>query len=204
MPPSPIAVARPGRDESLLATRSVARRPFDPSVTGQRVKLGLAGAVIPDDPVALGAGRLGFVDRNRSITFPSSSTLSWMAPAGLALAYQCTECRVFAPCTGQDSEKPAAVLMDVGHVLGGGELAVGDIEEVAAAGQLAEHFPGPDGSGRRWRYRSRRGSAPARHHRADGEDIKQLLQVGAMVLVVTVGDGEVQLARRVRSLSAAS
>src|SRR5262249_36552609 len=39
-------------------------------------------------------------------------------------------------------DEPAAVLVEVGHVLGGRQLAVGDVEEVAAAGQPAEQPPG--------------------------------------------------------------
>ena len=31
--------------------------------------------------------------------------------------------------------------MQIGHVLGGGQLAVGDVEEVATSGQLAEQLP---------------------------------------------------------------
>ena len=65
-------------------------------------------------------------------------------PAGLALADRRAEGGVLAAGARQDGEEPAAVLMDVGHVLGGGELAVGDVEEVAAAGQLAEDVPGLD------------------------------------------------------------
>ena len=33
-------------------------------------------------------------------------------------------------------------LLDVGHVLGGGQLAVGDVEEVASAGRATEQVPG--------------------------------------------------------------
>src|SRR5579883_2399034 len=52
------------------------------------------------------------------------------------------EGRILAPSVGQDVQESAAVPMDVGHVLGGGQLAVRDRQELAAAGQLAEQIPG--------------------------------------------------------------
>ena len=81
--------------------------------------------------------------------------------------------------------------MDVGHVLGGGQLAVGHVKEVAAAGQLAEQVPGVE-------MRAIVGGVAAldaelHRHAAvagDGEDVEQLLEVGAMVLVVSPGDGQ--------------
>jgi hypothetical protein len=91
---------------------------------------------------------------------------------------------------GQDGEGSAAVLGDGGQVLGGGGLAVGDVEEVGAAGETAEEVPGvavravvggvaaldpePDGDG-----------AVAGHR----EEIKEWFEVGSVVLVVTPGDG---------------
>jgi hypothetical protein len=84
--------------------------------------------------------------------------------------------------------------MDVGHVLGGGELAVGDVEEVAAAGELAEHLPGTlmgtvvGGVAALDPELHRHGAVAC-----DGEDIKRLLEVRAMVLVVAVGDGQAEL-----------
>ena len=81
--------------------------------------------------------------------------------------------------------------MEVGHVLGGGQLAVGDVEEVAAAGQLAEQLPGRP-------VRAVVGGVAAldpelhRHGAVAGdrEDVEQLLEVGAVVLVVPPGDGQ--------------
>ena len=85
------------------------------------------------------------------------------------------------------------MLMDVGHVLGGGQLAVGDVEEVAAAGQLAEQVPGGAvgavvGGVAALDAELHRHGAVAR----DGEDVEQLLEVGAVVLVVAPGDGQPQ------------
>ena len=97
---------------------------------------------------------------------------------------------VLAPGAGEHGEEPAAVLVDVGHVLGGGELAVGDVEEVAAPGEFAEEVPG-------LAVRAVVGGVAAcdaevHGHGAvagDGEDVQELFQVGAVVLVVAPGDG---------------
>ena len=83
------------------------------------------------------------------------------------------------------------MLMDVGHVLGGGQLAVGDVEEVAPAGQLAEQVPGVAvgavvGGVAALDPELHRHGAVA----GDGEDVEQLLEVGAVVLVVAPGDGQ--------------
>ena len=64
-------------------------------------------------------------------------------PPGLALPNRRAEGGVLGAGTGQHGEEAATTLMEMGHVLGGGELAVGDVEEVTAAGQFAEQFPGP-------------------------------------------------------------
>ena len=113
------------------------------------------------------------------------------SPAGLALQHRRAEGGVLAPGAGQHAEEPAAVLVEVGHVLGGGQLAVGDVEEVAPAGQLAEQLPGGA-------VRAVVGGVAAldpelhRHGAVAGdrEDVEQLLQVGAVVLVVPPGDGQ--------------
>ena len=102
---------------------------------------------------------------------------------------------VFASGSRQDGDEPAAVLVEVGHVLGGGELAVGDVEEVGAAGEFAEEIPG-------LAVRAVVGGVAALDaelHR-DGpvacyrENVKQLFQVGPVVLVVAPGDGGPELA----------
>src|SRR5439155_14271190 len=115
-------------------------------------------------------------------------------PPGLAFADGHAEGRVLATGAWQDGEEPAAVVMDVGHVLSGGELAVGDVEEVAAAGQLAEDLPGADmgavvGGVAALDAEVDRHGAVAR----DGEDVEELLEVGPVVLVMAVGDGQAKL-----------
>ena len=113
------------------------------------------------------------------------------SPVGPAREDLGAEGGVLAAGAGQDAEEPAAVLMDVGHVLGGGQLAVGDVEEVAAAGQLAEQVPGGAvgavvGGVAALDPELHRHGAVA----GDGEDVEQLLEVGAVVLVVAPGDGQ--------------
>ena len=184
------------RGEASFARNSASRRhrPLDPLQPRRRVQLGLARAVIPDQPVPLGAGRLRLVDREPVDQLPVVVVLvvdprQWTRPAQDLGA----EGGVLAAGAGQDAQEPAAVLMDVGHVLGGGELAVGDVEEVAAAGQLAEEVPGVA-------VRAVVGGVAAldpelhRHGAVAGdrEDVKQLLEVGAMVLVVAPGDGQAE------------
>src|SRR5207302_93333 len=86
------------------------------------------------------------------------------------------------------------VAVDVGHVLDGGQLAVGDVEEVLSAGELAEEVPG-------LAVRAVVGGVAALDPEVHGdgavagdrEDIEQLLEVGAVVLVVAVGDGQAEL-----------
>ncbi|MCV7036891.1 hypothetical protein H7H69_22535 [Mycobacterium heckeshornense] len=39
---------------------------------------------------------------------------------------------------GQHGQEPAPVAVDVAHVVAGGELAVGDVEEVAASQERAQ------------------------------------------------------------------
>ena len=59
----PLAVARPRRGQLRPQLGQRRRRPLDPLVPRQRVEFGLAGAVIPDQAVPLGGGRLRLVDR---------------------------------------------------------------------------------------------------------------------------------------------
>ena len=72
-----------------------------------------------------------------------------------------------------------------------GQLAVGHVEEVASAGQLAEQVPGV-AVGLVVRHVAAF-RAEVQGHAAvgsDREDEQQLFQVGTMVLVVAEGDGQ--------------
>jgi len=115
-------------------------------------------------------------------------------PGGLASAELGAKGRIFAACPGQHTDEPAAVLVHVGHVLGGSQLAIGHVEEVAPAGQLTEEVP-------RLAMSTIVGGIPTLDAEVHGdrtitchrEDVEQLLQVGAMVLVVAPGDGPPKL-----------
>src|SRR5262249_54123669 len=96
---------------------------------------------------------------------------------------------VFTTGAGKHAEEPPAMLVDVGHVLDGGQLAIRDVEEIAPADQLAKQVPGF------WMRAVISGVAaldPEVHRHGpvatDGEDVEQLLEVGAVILVVAVGD----------------
>jgi len=138
-----VAVACPRRGEFAAQLGQRRGRPLEAFVPRQRVLLGLAGAVVPDQPVSLGGGRLRLVDAEPVDQLPIVIDLVVdVSPARQALANRRPVSRVLAAGARQDGEEPAAVLMDVGHVFGSRELAVGNIEEVAAAGQRAEQIPG--------------------------------------------------------------
>src|SRR5208282_6613314 len=63
-------------------------------------------------------------------------------PFDLPVAHPFTEVLVFATGPREDADKAALLPGDVVHVLDRGQLAVGNIKEVLAAGQLAEEIPG--------------------------------------------------------------
>jgi hypothetical protein len=94
--------------------------------------------------------------RLRSVGWWSESVPSWhpslprvpgtpaLAPPilGPTVPHHRAEGGILATRAGQHAHEPAAVVVEVGHVLGGGQLAVGDAEEVPPPGQLAEQLPG--------------------------------------------------------------
>src|SRR5512135_1213667 len=107
------------------------------------IQLGLAPAVIPDQAVPLDAGHLRLVDREPVHHIPIVVDLVVdRSPASSAVPHQRAEGRVLGSRAGQHAQEPSAVLVEMGHVLGGGQLAIGHVEEVTPAGQLAEQFPG--------------------------------------------------------------
>lgn len=97
--------------------------------------------------------------------------------------------RVFFAGGGQHGQEPAPVAVDVVHVVAGGELAVGDVEEVAASEERDQVVPGFDvgavvdgvAVGHPIGDRHR----PVGGH---GEDPHQLFQVGAVVLGMSPRD----------------
>ena len=83
------------------------------------------------------------------------------------------------------------MLVQIGHVFGRGEFGVSHIEEVVAASQLAEEFPGVHV--RLIVGRVAAGRTEVDRHTAvvaEREDVDQLFQVGTMVLVVAPGNGQ--------------
>ncbi len=89
---------------------------------------------------------------------------------------------VFTAGAGNQGDEPAAALVDIRHVLGSGQLAVGDVEEVVSPGQLAQQVPGGDvgavvgGVATLDPEVHRHGTVAT-----DGEDVEQLLEVGAVI-----------------------
>src|SRR5512135_3057516 len=92
--------------------------------------------------ISLDAGRLRFVDREPIHPIPLVVQLVVDGPpAGSSVSHQRAEGGILGTRAGQHAQEPAATLMQVGHVLGGGQLTVGHVEEVAAPGQLAQQLP---------------------------------------------------------------
>ena len=74
---------------------------------------------------------------------PLSFRLSWMWRHWTWRSGQrVPEGAVLGSGPGKHGEEPALVLMDIGHVLGAGQLAVRDVKEVSPSGQATEEIPG--------------------------------------------------------------
>ena len=63
-------------------------------------------------------------------------------PDDLLRRCQSAEGGIFTTCFRQHRNEAAMMLMDIGHVLAGGQLRIGNVEKIAPAGQLAEQIPG--------------------------------------------------------------
>ena len=197
-PPPPRPPWLPGGSGSAASGASPAsgqllQGPLDPPAAGHGVQFGLAQAVVPHQPIAFG-GAGGLVAERVAVDhLPSSSRLlPQRPPSDLALATNSRKARVFAAGPRQHGDEPALALVQVGHVLAGGQLAVGHVEEVAPAGQLAEQVPGV--AVRLVVHHVAACGPEVQRHAAvggDREDEQELLQVGTMVLVVAEGDGQV-------------
>jgi hypothetical protein len=98
--------------------------------------------------------------------------------------------------SGKHGHEPAAAVIDVGHLLARAQLAVGDVEEVGATDDLAQLVP--RGDVRLIVGRVAVGQAVRDRDRAvgaDGQDPQQLLEIAAVILVVTVRRGGGRFAR---------
>src|SRR3989442_434637 len=97
----------------------------------QGIEFGLTRAVAPNQPIALGAEPFGL---GHAIAIDDVPVLVLLlmdhSPDHLALGKGFTEHAILGASAGQDAEESPAALMHVGHVLRGGELAVGDVKEV--------------------------------------------------------------------------
>ena len=81
------------------------------------------------------------------------------------------------------------MLVHVGHVRDGGQLAIGHVEKVPSPGEPAEQVPG-GAMGLVVDHIAALGLKIDRHSTVlgDGEDEEQLLQIGPVVLVMSPGD----------------
>src|SRR4029077_10783446 len=107
------------------------------------ILFGLAGAVIPDKVIPLSAQRGRFTDG--VLVYDLALVISLVvdvAPLDLTVAERVPEGFVLGSGPGKHGEEPALVLMDIGHVLGAGQLAIRDVEEIAPSGQATEEIPG--------------------------------------------------------------
>ena len=166
--------------------------PFDPRKTRDGVLLGLPLAVIPDQPIAFGA-RGGLVARRVAIDHFAVLVrlLPQESPSDLARHDHGAEGRIFATRLGQNRKEPTLTLVQVGHVLAGGQLRIGHVEEVASTGQLAEQVPGVAMGDIVGDVAA--GSAKVERHTAigrDRENEQQLLQIRPMIFVVAESDGQ--------------
>jgi hypothetical protein len=104
------------------------------------------------------------------------------------------ELGVFFAGAGKHGHEPAAVVVDVVHGGPVGQLAVGHVEEVGPSDQGSQLVPGGDVGdvvgGVAVLGAIRDGDRPVG---GDGQDPHELFEVGAVVLVVAVGDGRGRL-----------
>ena len=149
----------------------------------------------------IGAGAVCHVSSGSSVRLPGRRSASVQSGWWL-----CAQSRRKPSSAGsrQHGHEPSAALVQVGHVLSRGQLRVGDVEEVPPPHELAEHVPG--------RLMGLVvGDVAALHPEVDrhaavfahGEDVQELLEVRAVVLVVAPGDGRGQSAALVSLLLAA-
>ena len=150
---------------------------LDALVARGLVALLLGAGVHPDDAVPLAGGKR----RGRDLPDLVGVAVALAGPARRlgelrgGGAHPVAQLGVLAPRAWQHGDEPAAGLVDVAHLLARAQLAVGDVEEVGAAGQRAQLVPRVDvrlvvvgvagrqamrRAGRR-RRRSRSGSARA-------------------------------------------
>jgi len=165
------------------------------------VVLGFLAAVIPEQPIAFLAEYLLRADRQSVHRLLDHLALGLVllrhdvhflpSDAVRLLQQPLAELLILLARARQHGDETALLASDVVHVLGTGQLTVGNIEKVGTSHQLAEHVPG-------LLMRGVVGGVAAGRSKIDGnstifghrENIKQLLQIGAMVFTVTERDGQ--------------
>ena len=147
---------------------------------------------VPDDPVAL-FRRLrclhGLEDVRRIVLPAKVRPFPDHFPGHVVGQDPLLELSVLLPRARQDRDEVAAAAADVPHVLPGAQLAIRHVHERGVAHQLAQDFPGAD-------VRLVVGDVPVIHVVMHGDSTvvgdrqcpHQLLQVGTVVLVVSVDD----------------
>ncbi len=141
----------------------------------------------------IGAGAVCHVSSGSSVR---SRPPQRLGPVGLVGVRPVAQEAVLAAAAWKDGHEPSAVGVDVGHLLARAQLAVGDIEEVRATDDRAQLVPGGDVR----LVIARVAVAQAVRDRdrlvgADGQDPRQLLEIGTVVLVVAVRRRGGRLAR---------
>ncbi len=111
-------------------------------------------------------------------------------PLGRARLDRFAKLCILQPAARHHRDEATAGAVDVVHVLARTQLAVGDVQEVAPAGHRLERVPGLDVGDRVVRV----AVAAAKRHGdvavgAHGQDEQQLLEVRAVRLRMSVGDG---------------
>jgi hypothetical protein len=102
-----------------------------------------ARAVIPDQTIPFGAQRGGLTDgvpvHDLAVVI---SLVVNVAPLDWAALERVAEGFVLGSGPGKHGEEPALMLMDVGHVVGAGQLAIRDVKKISLSGQATEEIPG--------------------------------------------------------------
>ena len=188
----PIATPRPLQLRLELLDRQP--RLFDGGLPAVGVVPGHQGVPDPNDAVALGRRQGGFHD--------APDVLGPAAPAGIGPPHDLLPRRVMIlevvpeppvlpSRPRQDGDEPTVLARQMREARARAEFAVGDVEEVGAADDLAERVPGVH-VGHDVTGLAVQGPVVDRHRAVDrhGEDEEQLLEIRPMVLVVAVGNAE--------------
>ena len=166
--------------------------PFDSLLANDTIERLFLRTLDPEDTVALDRSQRRF-EAAVELVWPVLAERVLLArkldPGGRMGLEPLAEPGVLAPGFGQNAQEPTVAACDVFPVLLGAQLGVGHVEEISSAGHPAERVPGANVrlvaagvaivNARPDRY------AFIRRRR---QDLQQLLQIGAVILVEAVGD----------------